>query len=223
MPSPLAIFGSLLAFAMVIVTIVLACGGAILVVWTWMTRGKMRWAADPAKEGLPKEERCPVCGYDLRASPERCPECGTFRPKPEPPEEPARAGGEVGARQRERKISTDDAQQRSRLPWSVRFRVGNDTLDVAVWRDLIATIEALHQEQPEAIDLLFAATGTDIEAIVMSPELRQAAESLLELVQASEWELAGIDAIAIAARRIRQFSRQHPYDRVVRTVNRRGS
>ena len=107
------------------------------------------------------------------------------------------------------------------MPWSIRFRVGNDALDVAVWRDLITTIEALHQEQPEAVDLLFAATRTDIEAITTSPELRQAAESLIELIQARQWELAGIDAIAIAARRIRQFSRQHPYDRVVRTINRR--
>jgi hypothetical protein len=48
--------------------VVLACG----VTGFWMLLGHAARRRRRVARGL-----CPVCGYDLRASPERCPECGT--------------------------------------------------------------------------------------------------------------------------------------------------
>jgi hypothetical protein len=47
--------------------------------WAWMAVRRVR-RNRRAPRGL-----CPICGYDLRASPNRCPECGTI---PQPPHNP---------------------------------------------------------------------------------------------------------------------------------------
>jgi hypothetical protein len=51
-------------WTLALVTAVLPVAFVTLRVTRWLTRYRGR-------------ARCPLCGYDLRASPDRCPECGT--------------------------------------------------------------------------------------------------------------------------------------------------
>jgi hypothetical protein len=47
---------------------------AILTAATWI----LRVTRDARRSRRASQKLCPICGYDLRATPERCPECGTI-------------------------------------------------------------------------------------------------------------------------------------------------
>ena len=43
----------------------------------WTILGLVRLHANRSRNRLANAGLCPVCGYDLRATPDRCPECGS--------------------------------------------------------------------------------------------------------------------------------------------------
>jgi hypothetical protein len=60
--------------------------------WAWVALGVILclcWFVDLLRSVQHARRRrridngcCPICGYDLRSSPDQCPECGTYKPLP---------------------------------------------------------------------------------------------------------------------------------------------
>ena len=112
------------------------------------------------------------------------------------------------------------ADRPARVLWSVRFDADGDELDVPVCRGVMSSVEMLYDRQPDDAELLFAATGTDGEAVTASPDLHLAAERLLAVAQAMRRDLRASATIITMLHQVRQFAREHPFARIERTVER---
>ena len=66
------------AFAYVALDVIFAPGNwvTLWVIVSWFGFAAILLQQIERRRPAPKPGTCPVCGYDLRATPQRCPECG---------------------------------------------------------------------------------------------------------------------------------------------------